>query len=116
MNEPWLGRFNSALRDVKARHEDDFSFATINNSKDPEQGVRQLVAHVLRSARKWCDPKIAVIRRRDAERLVPKHTRPWTPTAWKELRSLIVFRPRSVVEDNEQWVQPLACGAQTHEK
>ena len=116
MNEDWLGRFNAALRDVRARHQTNFAFKAIRNSDEPDRGVQRLIAHVLASARTWCDPKIAVIARRDAERLVPDGTRRWTRAAWNELQKLIVFRPRSEVEDNVRWVQPLVCGAQTHEK
>ncbi len=114
MNQDWLGRFNTALRAVKARHKNDFLFEEIQNSDNQERGVQRLLAHVLAGARNWSDPTIAVITRQDAQKLVPGRVRRWTPATWRELKKFISFRCRSEVEDDERWVQPLVCGAQTY--
>jgi hypothetical protein len=108
-----LRAFNKALVDVRERHTVHFRFTSIPNTNGAREGARTMISTLLTQARSWCDPRIAVISKRDARTIVPDRIRPWSETAWKELSALVVYRRRSLVERDDGWVQPIAGGAQT---
>lgn len=114
MNPKALPTFNAALKSLMRKHRGNFRFAALSNDGNAEAGATQLVEQVLSLAREWADPEIAVVSRQDAETLVPEGARRWTTQVWRALSRSIEFRKRSSVEQNDRWVQVLACGAQVH--
>jgi hypothetical protein len=115
MNTRALPQFNAALRRLIERHRNQFNFVALTNSGTVHEGATNLIRKLLRLASDWADPEIAVVSRPDACRLVPSEVRPWTSDIWRSLARVVEFRKRSVVEDDDGWVQVLACGAQVFE-
>lgn len=114
MNERSLPQFNAALKALMEKHRGDFKFVRLTNAGTAEDGAADLINQILRLARVWADPLIAVIPKDRAQQLVPKRVLPWTARTWSTLSERLTFRRRSSVEGDERGVQILACGAQVH--
>ncbi|MCC6552903.1 MAG: hypothetical protein IT372_07770 [Polyangiaceae bacterium] len=116
--------FNSALVAVKEQYvtrerlfsapiEFEASHGTVVESNT------KLLGELLPKFREWADPMVAVLPRAVVTDLLGKSRA--IPAAqaeatWARLRSEIQTKRRSDVEDNEEWVQVVACGVQTHER
>ncbi|HKY35867.1 MAG TPA: hypothetical protein VJN18_08010 [Polyangiaceae bacterium] len=116
MNAKALPQFNTALAALKKRHAKDFNFVELSNAGTAKDGAFKLISRILQLTRDWADPEIAVISRENAMGLVPARVRVWTSQLWRELSRRIQFRKRSSVENDDAWVQVLACGAQVFDK
>lgn len=114
MNAKSLPQFNAALEALTKKHRNQFRFVRLTNDGAAEDGAADLVDQILRLARSWADPPIAVISEKRARHLVPNRIVPWTSRTWSALSEHLTFRKRSSVEGDERWVQVLACGAQVH--
>jgi predicted ATPase len=108
MNESRLRFFNDALARLESQYSTLFHFEKLVNSGDAKTGALTLIDALLKSALAFSDPKIAVFTRADAEMLMPRSCLSWRPELWNDLVS------RAEVEDDDGWVQLLACGAQVH--
>ncbi len=116
MNPRALPQFNAALAALKKSHAKDFNFVELSNAGTAKDGAFKLIGRILQLTRDWADPEIAVISRESAMKLVPTRVRVWTSQLWRELHRHVEFRKRSNVENDEAWVQVLACGAQVFDK
>jgi predicted ATPase len=116
MNAKTLPQFNTALAALKKRHANDFSFVELSNGGTANDGAIQLVDRILQLTRDWADPEIAVISREVARELIPDRVQDWTAQLWRKVSRHVVYRKRSSVETDEDWVQVLACGAQVFNK
>jgi hypothetical protein len=116
MNPKALPQFNTALAALKKRHAKDFNFVELSNAGTAKDGAFKLIGRILQLTRDWADPEIAVVSRENATKLVPTSVRVWTSQLWRELSRHIQFRKRSSVENDEAWVQVLACGAQVFDE
>ncbi|HEX2876156.1 MAG TPA: hypothetical protein VHP33_33120 [Polyangiaceae bacterium] len=116
MNAKALPEFNTALAALKKKHAKDFNFVELANAGTAKDGAFSLVTRILHLTRDWADPEIAVVSREHAMKLVPNRVRVWTGQLWRELSRCVQFRKRSSVENDDAWVQVLACGAQVFDK
>lgn len=116
MNSKTLPQFNAALAALKKRHAKDFKFVELSNGGTANDGAFKLVGRILQQTRDWADPEIAVIPRESAQALVPSRVRAWTGQLWRDMSRHVEFRKRSSVENDDAWVQLLACGAQVFDK
>jgi predicted NUDIX family phosphoesterase len=77
----------------------------------------KLLGELLPKFREWADPLVAVLPRAVVTDLLGKsHLIPaeQAEATWAKLRPQIHTKRRSDVEYNEEWVQVVACGVQTH--
>jgi predicted NUDIX family phosphoesterase len=111
MNEKFLSRFNETVSGLSG--DTPFPVKTFANDGEAKDGSLSLLRHIISEAKTSCDKEIAVISREQAHALVPDKARVWGDEAWLELPSLVQYRLRSEVESNDEFVQLLACGAQT---
>lgn len=112
MNPGRLHAFNASLDHVANQHSDVFDVITLTNDKDAKDGATDLINTLLTQVRGWADKPIAVIPRETAERLVPNSVRAWNAFDLQDLVAATQFRLRSEIEDDDDWVQLLACGCQ----
>lgn len=112
MNEPFLVEFNQTLNELTQRYRGGFNFVQLENAGSPKQGAEALVGQILERARVFADPEIAVIPQHRAAELVPDRIVQWSDETWSALVRDVTFQKRSSVENDDHWVQVLACGAQ----
>lgn len=114
MNKQRLGEFNRAMDELARTASDDFVLTELENSANPREGALRLIDDVLGALRAWCDPEIAVISREDARQLVSTGASEWSERLEGELLGALQYRRRSLVENDNDFVQVMACGVQTH--
>jgi predicted NUDIX family phosphoesterase len=111
MNEKFLARFNETVSGLGGGT--SFPVKTFANDGEAKDGSLLLLRHIISEAKTSCDKEIAVITRGEAQDLVPNKSRIWDGDAWATLANQVQYRLRSEVESNDDFVQLLACGAQT---
>lgn len=112
MNTTFLVEFNQTLSDLTEKYREDFTFVQLVNAGSPKDGAQALISQILEHARVFADPEIAVIPRARAAEIVLDRIAPWSDETWSALARAVAFQERSSVEDHNEWVQVLACGAQ----
>ena len=114
MNQGRLREFNGVLREARRRHGQSFKILEVRNDGDAPAGAIKLVQALAKQARAWADPEIAVVPVMAAEELLKETATGWTSSLWQKIASSVSYRRRSTVEEDDNWVQLLACGTQVY--
>jgi predicted NUDIX family phosphoesterase len=119
MNVDVLGQFKEAVETTISQYSGYFKqieyFDTTNTTA--LQGTEQITRQTLAGLRNFLDEKILVIPKDKID--LPKEGFYADLNKFNELSSLVnsepVFMARSLVEDNDDYIQPIPCGIITHD-
>lgn len=117
MNEASLRAFNDALASSSQRTTGWFDLQALraDDGADAKVVARRVVESVLPRFRQEVDPKIACLERVEVEQLFGTGGfREWSDEDWSRITRATGSRVRSEVEDDDSYVQLLACGIVTH--
>jgi thymidylate kinase len=114
MNQTRLREFNQALGRALRKHRTEFKIIRLGNGGDAKAGAAQVLRQLVERARVRVDPKIAVLPVAVAKRYLDEGATLWSGSLWRSIATSVTYRRRSEVEDDDNWLQLLACGAQVH--
>lgn len=117
MNEPSLTAFNESLDRTYARTADwfDLRLVCVDDGADAKLVAARVVDEVLPMLSARIDPRIAYLSRDTVEGMFGQGGfRPWSTSDWESVTQAVQSERRSKIEDEDGFVQLLACGIVTH--
>ncbi len=118
VSQDYLSRYNAVLKEVRREVADLFHFVDLDTTEHASlrQTNLRLAESLLDNMGRWVDPEIAAIPRPAARELFGgAHVREVSPTI-DALQRALVFRPRSSLEVDDDYVQLVAAAVLRHDE
>ncbi len=116
MGREFLERYNRVLEEVQSSVRDAFTFIAIDTTahNSPQATTQALAAALLEHLSNWADPEIAVVPRAVAEQVFGDSGIRALSEAMVEIEQALVFRRRSALEQNNEFVGLVSAGVLRH--
>jgi thymidylate kinase/predicted NUDIX family phosphoesterase len=116
MDPGFLERYNRVLGEAQASVQDQFAFVDIDTTEhsSPKATTHAIAAALLEHMSRWADPEIAVLPRVVAERVFGNHGIRALPDAMEEVEPALIFKRRSDLEKNDEFVGLVSAGVLRH--
>jgi thymidylate kinase/predicted NUDIX family phosphoesterase len=116
MGREFLERYNRVLGEVQDSVRNKFSFVDIDTTAhdSPQATTQALAAQLLEHMNNWADPEIAVVPRMVAERVFGDRGIRALPEAMAEIEQALVFRRRSALEQDNDFVGLVSAALLRH--